>query len=138
MENGKDGFNMKTQHYIFGGIALFALIVIVFLLMKKQDDVPDPGDDVDDDQLSYSKSRYTTIAHAIYQAFGWSTLGDDEETIYRNLRFLQNENDWNYLLSIYQDATGDDRDLVSHLIHNLDSDEIAIVNSILAKFNQSI
>ena len=126
--------------WIYIAVAVLLIVVTYFLTKNSEHTVPDPGDDVDNDNLTYKDNlaKYVAIARAIFEALGTGSMFDDEDTVFRNLRLLKTADDWKYLQSIYQDATKDELDLVSRLIHNLDSDEIATVNSILGKFGESI
>jgi len=138
--------NMPQEKMIRYGIyGLIGIIVLVFLIigikvllrkLKKDGVVAEAKKNVDNKNLSYSDYTYNQMASALWEAFSvWN--GTDEETIYRNLKKLNNKDDWFMLISVY----GKDKDnmnLVSQLIDELDSSELDKVNEILAKFGESI
>lgn len=139
-ENMPQAKLIKYGIYALIGIIVLVLVIIgskkLLKLIKKDDTVNEAKKNVNDKNLSYSDYKYNQIATALKEAFTvWN--GTDEETIYRNLESLKNKDDWYKLISVYG-IDSDNMNLIAQLIDELSSSELKKVNSILAKFGESI
>ena len=124
---------------IIGGFVIFIIILTVvgyyiYKAIKGDDLVKQSKKEIKDKNLTLENSEYEAIASAIYNSMqGWAT---NEENIYRNLKRLQNADDWKMLIATFGKKDG--MNLVEWLTDELDDSEIEIVNGILMNFQQSI
>ncbi len=94
---------MKTKIIILVLALIFVLVISVTgtKVLASDDTASDANDDVIKDELSKSNSWYSQAADSLMEAFIPGVLGEgtDEETVFRIMRQLETESDWNKLVS---------------------------------------
>ena len=130
--------NVQLAAVIIGSAVVLGLLVLfaIWLVKKlKTDDLLKQAEnEIKKSNLTYDKSKYESIASAIYKAMEYA--GTDEETIFRNLGLLKNSDDWKQLIVAF--GKRDEKNLVEYLVYELDGSEMSKANAILNKFGESI
>jgi|GEM_PF-6272237 len=128
--------NIRTIIYAILIIVLIIafLIGIRFAIRKLRPDDLLNKTDVKKSNLTYDDSVYAQIASSLYRAM--EGMGTQESVVYSNLAKLKNKDDYYQLIKTF--GRKENMNLIEWLVEELDSSEIAQVNSILEKFGESI
>jgi len=128
----------KALIYFGVGLGVLIVIFIVYKIYKGLQQAPekrDWKDEIDKGNLTHDASKYKEFAGGIYTAFTqW--YGEDESTIFRILSYLNTSDDWLQLKLVYDVKDG--MTLTQWINKYFSDSEIAEVNKILGKFNESI
>lgn len=127
-------FNISTKDILtISGIIIFAIVIIIIgkkvANLLSGSEVKDYQEELKRSNLSYPDYQYQTFADTIFTAaHGWGT---DEDAIYRTLQYLNNKDDWLYLVTVYS-TDKDGFTLPARLNYELDKKEQQKVTDILS------
>ncbi len=127
----------KALIYFGVGLGVLLVIFIVYKIYKSMQQAPEKRElekELEKDNLTQPESKYAEWAATIYLALDGYT--EDEDAVYRILNKLQNKDEWIKLKLEF--GTKKDMTLNEWLNKYFSDSEIAEVNKILGKFNESI
>lgn len=93
-------------------LSLMALVAFIILIYreyqkhKRGDTEKEARRDVKKRKLTYADATYYQLADSLYQAFNVWPWGTEEKEVFRVMKLMRNQSDWNMLVSAFADRNG--------------------------------